>query len=131
MKLKLFVSALVAIFVLTGCGGNQDTPEQLFSDLEARVINNNTKDVLGLIYFPEGTSEEVLKNVERDFSENIEYENSKNGGIKSIKLSSIEYSEDKLSANVALLITYKNNKAHTEKGMLIKDNGQWKINYNF
>lgn len=131
MNLKIIFSFCAALFLLVGCGQDLDTPEKLVSTLENIVIQENTKDIMRVIYLPDSISAERAAQVKESLENNVRYEHQRLGGFQSMQLERITYNQDQSLATVDLLTGYKDGSTQVESGQLIKINGQWKIKFEF
>ena len=117
--MKKFLLALIAIFVLAGCGSD---PKGVVEDFIRALYEGDSKTLVDAIDIPD-------KDRSDDGSMQMagagKEEASKRGGLKSVS-GELQNSDEK-SALVKVTVSFKNGTNRTESVKLVKKDGKWKV----
>ena len=125
--MKKFLLALIAIFVLAGCGSD---PKGVAEDFVRALYEGDSKTLVDVVYIPdkersrEGATEMINGKLMQMAGAGKE-EASKRDGLKSVSGELQTSSEE--SAIVKVTVSFKNGMSHTEDVDLIKKDGKWKV----
>ena len=128
-KLLGLVALVVAMFVVTACGGG-NSPKGAAEKAMKAMKDRDAKTLVDMLY---NAKEDETSQNEKDmavamFQEKMDKQYEKDGGIKSYEAVSEEIAEDGKTATVTMKIEYENGKTD-EDVMKLKQNdkGEWKI----
>ena len=125
--MKKFLLALIAIFVLAGCGSD---PKGVAEDFIRALYEGDSKTLVDVVYIPdkersrEGATEMINGKLMQMAGAGRE-EASKRGGLKSVSGELQTISEE--SATVEVSASFKNGTSRTEGVKLVKKDGKWKV----
>ena len=125
--MKKFLLALIAIFVLAGCGSD---PKGVVEDFVRALYEGDSKTLVDVVYISdkersrEGATEMINGKLMQMAGAGKE-EASKRGGLKSIS-GELQNSDEK-SALVKVAVSFKNGTNRTESVKLVKKDGKWKV----
>ena len=125
--MKKFLLALIAIFVLAGCGSDS---KGVAEDFVRALYEGDSKTLVDIVYIPdkersrEGATEMINGKLMQMAGAGKE-EASKRGGLKSIS-GELQNSDEK-SALVKVAVSFKNGTSRTEGVKLVKKDGKWKV----
>lgn len=128
-KLLGLVALVVAMFVVTACGGGNSPKGAAEKAMEA-MKDRDAKTLVDMLY---NAKEDETSQNEKDmavamFQEKMDKQYEKDGGIKSYEVLSEQIAEDGNTAVVDVKIEYANGKTDEDK-MKMKKNakGEWKV----
>jgi hypothetical protein len=124
-----FIATLT--IVLIGCSSS--SPDSVAEGFFRHIAAGSFDKALDLVdmTMPEGTKKSEVEYVQgktRASMTAMQEEINEHKGLKSIKVEKTEYSEDKKSAQVSLLLTFKDDTTKNESVKLTKTDKGWKIN---
>ncbi len=128
-KLLGLVALVVAMFVVTACGGG-NSPKGAAEKAMKAMKDRDAKTLVDMLY---NAKEDETSQNEKDmavamFQEKMDKQYEKDGGIKSYEVLSEQIAEDGNTAVVDVKIEYANGKTDEDK-MKMKKNakGEWKV----
>ena len=125
--MKKFLLALIAIFVLAGCGSD---PKGVAEDFVRALYEGDSKTLVAVINIPDKdrSDDGAMKMINGKLIQMAgagKEEASKRGGLKSVSGELQTNSEE--SAMVKVTVSFKNGTNRTESVKLIKKDGKWKV----
>ena len=125
--MKKFLLALIAIFVLAGCGSD---PKGVAEDFVRALYEGDSKTLVDIIDAPNkersGDGEmQMINGKLMQMAGAGKEEASKRGGLKSIS-GELQNSDEK-SALVKVAVSFKNGTNRTEGVKLVKKDSKWKV----
>ena len=125
--MKKFLLALIAIFILAGCGSD---PKGVAEDFVRALYEGDSKTLVDIIDIPDKDrsddgSMQMINGKLMQMAGAGKEEASKRGGLKSISGELQTISEE--SATVEVSASFKNGTNRTEGVKLVKKDGKWKV----
>lgn len=125
--MKKILLALIAIFVLAGCGSD---PKGVAEDFIRALYEGDSKTLVDAIDIPDKDrsddgSMQMINGKLMQMAGAGKEEASKRGGLKSIS-GELQNSDEK-SALVKVAVSFKNGTNRTESVKLVKKDGKWKV----
>ena len=125
--MKKFLLALIAIFVLAGCGSD---PKGVAEDFIRALYEGDSKTLVDAIGIPDKDrsddgSMQMINGKLMQMAGAGKEEASKRGGLKSVS-GELQNSDEK-SALVKVVVSFKNGTNRTEGVKLVKKDGKWKV----
>lgn len=125
--MKKFLLALIAIFVLAGCGSD---PKGIAEDFVRALYEGDSKTLVAVIDIPDKDRSDdgamqMINGKLMQMAGAGKEEASKRGGLKSIS-GELQNSDEK-SALVKVAVSFKNGTNRTESVKLVKKDGKWKV----
>lgn len=128
-KLFLGAIALVAMFIVTSCGGGANTPSEKALEMYGYIQDGDFDSYVDGIYFKESDrkDEKKMSEFKSMISEKGKQTLEKCEGIKDVEVLEEVISEDGKSATVKVKLTFGNGDDDTKSDKFILDeNGEWK-----
>lgn len=125
--MKKFLLALIAIFVLAGCGSD---PKGVAEDFVRAIYEGDSKILVDLVYIPDKDRSDdgamqIINGKLLQMASKGREDAAERGGLKSV-LGELQTSSEE-SAIVKVTVSFKNGMSHTEDVDLIKKDGKWKV----
>ena len=125
--MKKFLLALIAIFVLAGCGSD---PKGVAEDFVRALYEGDSKTLVDIIDIPDKDrsddgSMQMINGKLMQMAGAGKEETSKRDGLKSVS-GELQNSDEK-SALVKVAVSFKNGTNRTESVKLVKKDGKWKV----
>ncbi|UNM97274.1 DUF4878 domain-containing protein [Ignatzschineria rhizosphaerae] len=131
-QLKMFFAVMFFVVVAVACGGGADEPEAVAKEFITVFEKGDSKRLLDIIYLDEkDNTPEAKAMIEGKLSMMVgmaQEEMKSKGGIKDVKVDSVEYNSDKTKASVYLIVTYKDGEVSgPDEVGTVKTKDGWKV----
>lgn len=131
-QLKMFFTVMFFAVFAVACGGAADKPEDVAKEFITAFEKGDTKRLLNIIYLDEEDSTPEVKEMIMGklgmMVEMAQGEMESKGGIKSIKVDSVDYNSDKSKATVYLIVTYNDGEVSGPDDIgTVKTKDGWKV----
>lgn len=125
--MKKFLLALIAIFVLAGCGSD---PKGVAEDFVRALYEGDSKTLVDLVYIPDKDRSDdgamqIINGKLLQMASKGREDAAERGGLKGVS-GELQNSNDE-SALVKVSVSFKNGMSHIEDVDLIKKDGKWKV----
>ncbi|MHC5224930.1 DUF4878 domain-containing protein [Ignatzschineria sp. LJL83] len=131
-QLKMFMMVAFFAVIAVACGGASKTPEAVATEFMEVFAKGDSKKLIDIIYISDADNNPEAKAMIEGKLEMMvgmaKAELDAKGGIKDIKVDSVEYNDDKSKASVYLIVTYKDGEVSgPDEVTTINTKDGWKV----